>query len=137
MGLTVADETLRRLITEDPAFQSAGQFDRARFEQLLAGQRIHHGGRIDVAARYVEPTIVLDPPADSALMQEEIFGPVLPVIAGWCFLAGTLLFSGSLYLLAITNRRALGAITPIGGLTLLIGWALIFAATVRALSVVP
>jgi aldehyde dehydrogenase (NAD+) len=53
----------------------------ARFEQLLAGQRIHYGGRIDVAQRYVEPTIVLDPAPDSALMQEEIFGPVLPVIA--------------------------------------------------------
>jgi aldehyde dehydrogenase (NAD+) len=53
----------------------------ARFEQLLAGQRVHIGGRVDVAARFVEPTIVLDPPLDSALMQEEIFGPVLPVIA--------------------------------------------------------
>jgi aldehyde dehydrogenase (NAD+) len=53
----------------------------ARLAQLLEGQRIHHGGRVDVRARYVEPTIVLDPPDDSALMQEEIFGPVLPVIA--------------------------------------------------------
>jgi aldehyde dehydrogenase (NAD+) len=53
----------------------------ARFEQLLAGQRIHYGGRLDVPNRYVEPTIVLDPPPESALMQEEIFGPVLPVIA--------------------------------------------------------
>ena len=35
MGITVADDTLRRLITEDPAFQSAGQFDRSRFDQLL------------------------------------------------------------------------------------------------------
>lgn len=53
----------------------------ARFERLLAGQRIHYGGLVDVAQRYVEPTIVLDPSPDSALMQEEIFGPVLPVIA--------------------------------------------------------
>ena len=53
----------------------------ARFERLLAGQRIHYGGRVVVAQRYVEPTIVLDPSPDSALMQEEIFGPVLPVIA--------------------------------------------------------
>jgi len=51
-----------------------------RFVKLLAGQKIHTGGRVDVAARYVEPTIVLDPPADSELMQEEIFGPVLPII---------------------------------------------------------
>jgi peptidyl-prolyl cis-trans isomerase D len=36
MGLTIADDTLRSLITEDPLFQTGGQFDRARFEQLLA-----------------------------------------------------------------------------------------------------
>jgi aldehyde dehydrogenase (NAD+) len=52
----------------------------ARLEHLLAGQRIASGGRVDVGQRYVEPTIVLDPPADSPLMQEEIFGPVLPVL---------------------------------------------------------
>ncbi len=51
-----------------------------RFVKLLEGQKIHTGGRVDVAKRYVEPTIVLDPAPDSALMQEEIFGPVLPVI---------------------------------------------------------
>jgi uncharacterized membrane protein YgdD (TMEM256/DUF423 family) len=45
--------------------------------------------------------------------------------AGWCFVAGTLLFSGSLYALALTDRRRLGAITPIGGLLLLAGWALL------------
>lgn len=42
--------------------------------------------------------------------------------AGWLFVAGTVLFSGSLYLLAITGQRWLGAITPIGGLALLLGW---------------
>lgn len=51
-----------------------------RFEQLLEGQTIHTGGQVDVAKRYVAPTIVLDPAPDSRLMQEEIFGPVLPVI---------------------------------------------------------
>ena len=49
--------------------------------------------------------------------------------AGWLFIAGTLLFSGSLYLLAITGVRALGAITPIGGLAFILGWlALAWAA---------
>ena len=49
--------------------------------------------------------------------------------AGWCFVAGIVLFSGSLYLLAATGVTALGAITPIGGLAFLIGWAcLAFAA---------
>ena len=49
--------------------------------------------------------------------------------AGWCFTAGIVLFSGSLYLLAITGVTILGAITPIGGLLFLAGWAcLAFAA---------
>ena len=44
------------------------------------------------------------------------------------FFSGIILFSGSLYLLALTNVRSLGAITPIGGLCFLIGWAwLVFA----------
>jgi uncharacterized membrane protein YgdD (TMEM256/DUF423 family) len=39
-----------------------------------------------------------------------------------CFLAGILVFSGSLYLLAVTNVRVLGAITPIGGVSFIAGW---------------
>jgi uncharacterized membrane protein YgdD (TMEM256/DUF423 family) len=42
--------------------------------------------------------------------------------AGWLFVAGTVLFSGSLYLLALTGVRALGAITPFGGLAFILGW---------------
>jgi uncharacterized membrane protein YgdD (TMEM256/DUF423 family) len=49
--------------------------------------------------------------------------------AGWLFVAGTVLFSGSLYLLAVTGVRALGAITPFGGLAFILGWlALAWAA---------
>jgi uncharacterized membrane protein YgdD (TMEM256/DUF423 family) len=44
-------------------------------------------------------------------------------LAGWCFLAGIVLFSGSLYALALTGVRWLGAITPLGGLAFLAGWA--------------
>jgi uncharacterized membrane protein YgdD (TMEM256/DUF423 family) len=44
-------------------------------------------------------------------------------IAGWSFVVGTIVFSGSLYLLVLTGTRALGAATPIGGVALLIGWA--------------
>lgn len=43
--------------------------------------------------------------------------------AGWLFTAGILVFSGSLYLLAWTGVRWLGAVTPLGGLCLLAGWA--------------
>lgn len=46
-----------------------------------------------------------------------------PAVAWWSFLAGILFFSGSLYLLAVTNVRWLGAITPIGGIAFLLGWA--------------
>jgi uncharacterized membrane protein YgdD (TMEM256/DUF423 family) len=49
--------------------------------------------------------------------------------AGWCFAAGIVFFSGSLYALALTGVTILGAITPIGGLLFLAGWAcLAFAA---------
>jgi uncharacterized membrane protein YgdD (TMEM256/DUF423 family) len=49
--------------------------------------------------------------------------------AGWLFVAGTVLFSGSLYALALTGIRPLGAITPLGGVCFLGGWvALGFAA---------
>jgi uncharacterized membrane protein YgdD (TMEM256/DUF423 family) len=44
-------------------------------------------------------------------------------VAGWAFLVGSLIFSGSLYLLSLTGMRWLGAITPIGGVLLLVGWA--------------
>ena len=43
-------------------------------------------------------------------------------LSGWLFFIGILLFSGSLYLLALTSIRLFGAITPIGGLLLLAGW---------------
>jgi len=46
-------------------------------------------------------------------------------IAGICFIIGTIMFSGSLYLLAWTQITLLGAITPIGGLALIIGWILL------------
>ena len=43
--------------------------------------------------------------------------------AGWLFVAGTVLFAGSLYLLALTGTRWLGAVTPLGGVAFLAGWA--------------
>lgn len=43
-------------------------------------------------------------------------------VAGYAFGSGVILFSGSLYLLAVTGTRWLGAITPLGGVALLLGW---------------
>lgn len=51
--------------------------------------------------------------------------------AGWGFLIGTLLFSGSLYAMALTGLRGLGALTPIGGAAFLIGWACLLGSTFR------
>ena len=43
-------------------------------------------------------------------------------VGGWCFLIGSVIFSGSLYALSLTGVRWLGAITPIGGVGFLLGW---------------
>lgn len=51
--------------------------------------------------------------------------------AGWAFIVGIVIFSGSLYLLSITDTRWLGAITPIGGLAFLIGWAILIWSVAR------
>ncbi|MPZ75458.1 MAG: DUF423 domain-containing protein [Deltaproteobacteria bacterium] len=45
--------------------------------------------------------------------------------AGWCFIIGIIVFSGSLYILSLTGVRWLGAITPLGGVAFLIGWAIL------------
>ena len=54
-----------------------------------------------------------------------------PVRAGWLFLLGTLLFSGSLYALALTGVRWLGAVTPFGGIAFLAGWACLLLGLLR------
>jgi uncharacterized membrane protein YgdD (TMEM256/DUF423 family) len=53
------------------------------------------------------------------------------VTAGWLFVAGTLVFSGSLYLLSLTGQRWLGAVTPLGGLAFILGWATLAWAALR------
>ena len=58
--------------------------------------------------------------------------PGMPVrMAGWLFVAGTVLFSGSLYLLALSGARWLGAVTPLGGLCFLAGWLALAAAIAK------
>lgn len=55
----------------------------------------------------------------------ERFPGTCTTAAGWLFVAGILLFSGSLYALVLTGVRGLGAITPLGGLMLIAGWVLL------------
>lgn len=50
------------------------------------------------------------------------------VVATWAFIAGILIFSGSLYLLVLTDTRWLGAVTPIGGTAFIVGWVAMFVA---------
>ena len=45
-------------------------------------------------------------------------------LSGWAFCAGIMVFSGSLYALALSGVRVLGAVTPLGGVALLVGWLL-------------
>lgn len=52
--------------------------------------------------------------------------------AGWCFLGGIAVFSGTLYAMTLTGVRVLGAVTPLGGLALIAGWALVAVAGMRA-----
>lgn len=54
------------------------------------------------------------------------------VWAGWAFVVGILVFSGSLYALVLSGQRWLGAITPIGGVAFILGWALLAWTIARA-----
>lgn len=56
----------------------------------------------------------------------------LTTASGWLMVAGTVLFSGSLYVMALTNIRALGAITPLGGVCFIAGWLCLAVAAARA-----
>jgi len=60
-----------------------------------------------------------------ALLLGKFEGSSLFASSGWLFLAGIILFSGSLYIYALTGVKALAMITPIGGLSFLAGWVLL------------
>lgn len=54
--------------------------------------------------------------------------------SGWFFLAGIVVFSGSLYILALTGTRAWGAITPIGGVGFILGWTTLAIGALRSVT---
>lgn len=77
--------TVREFFGEDP--QHSADYGRIidvrhvrRLAKLLEGETLVIGGQIDEDQRYIAPTIIRDVSEDSALMQEEIFGPLLPVL---------------------------------------------------------
>ena len=68
----------------------------------------------------------------TAALYQMVHGLALFVVAGlgakgrgpsWCFLIGVVLFSGSLYALSLTGMNWMGAITPLGGVAFMVGWA--------------
>lgn len=78
-------QSIREMFGEDPArsddygrIVNAAHFDRIK--GLMEGEKPVFGGTTDRASRYIEPTIVAPANTDSPLMQEEIFGPVLPLV---------------------------------------------------------
>jgi uncharacterized membrane protein YgdD (TMEM256/DUF423 family) len=60
------------------------------------------------------------------------FPGALVTTSGWLFVAGTVLFSGSLYAMTFTGIRALGAITPLGGVCFIAGWICLLVAAARS-----
>ncbi|NKQ54221.1 aldehyde dehydrogenase family protein [Amycolatopsis sp. K13G38] len=68
-----ADQAAMRIV-------NSRQFDRLAGLLSATGGSVALGGGTDPAARAIEPTVVVDPAPDSALMSEEIFGPILPVL---------------------------------------------------------
>ena len=52
--------------------------------------------------------------------------------AGWAFVVGIVIFSGSLYVLVLSGQRWLGAITPIGGVAMIVGWSLLVVTALRS-----
>lgn len=59
------------------------------------------------------------------------------VVAGWLFVWGTILFSGSLYLLALTRATWLGVVTPMGGTLFLAGWVFLIVGVLKGHQVSP
>ena len=66
-----------------------------------------------------------------ALLAVSYIKPAIAKWAGWAFVIGILLFSGSLYAIVLLDVRNLGLITPIGGFFFLIGWVLIVVAALK------
>lgn len=67
------------------------------------------------------------------LLADKLGASPLVTSAGWFIFIGIVLFSGSLYTMALTNMTKLGAITPLGGLSFLIGWILVAIAVIKQL----
>ena len=105
---------------------AAGAFAAHALEARLAGERMEWW---QLAARYqMYHALALL----AAAWATTRWPGALTTAAGWLFLAGILVFSGSLYAMALGAPRWFGAITPIGGLALMVGWGLVFVGWFRS-----
>ena len=57
--------------------------------------------------------------------------PTLLLVSGWLLIIGVVIFSGSLYALSLTGIKSLGAVAPLGGLALILGWGALAAVTTK------
>ena len=83
--LPLIERSIREMFADDPEqSDSYGRIINDRHFERIRGLMKHGhvaiGGRENAATRYIEPTVLTDVPLDSAAMQEEIFGPVLPIV---------------------------------------------------------
>ena len=106
---------------------AAGAFGAHALEARLTADRL---AIFETAARYqMYHALALVAVALAAALLPEARGQT--IAAGWAFVAGVFVFSGSLYLLAFGGPRWLGAVTPLGGVCFLVGWALVAYAALR------
>jgi uncharacterized membrane protein YgdD (TMEM256/DUF423 family) len=66
-----------------------------------------------------------------AIVSDKLGNSSLVTVSGWSMLIGIVLFSGSLYALSLSGIKILGAITPLGGVGFLLGWALLAIAAMK------
>ena len=107
---------------------AAGAFGAHALEARLPADRL---AIFETAARYqmYHALALLAVAIVAALLPAS---PALVHAAGWSFVGGTLVFCGTLYLIAFGGPRWLGAITPLGGLGFMTGWALLGLAALRS-----
>jgi uncharacterized membrane protein YgdD (TMEM256/DUF423 family) len=107
---------------------AAGSFGAHGLKSLL--EATGRGDNWETAVRYClyHALVMLIVAVASALPQATQVRGLLQA-AGWCFLVGTLIFSGCLAALALSGAKILGAVVPIGGVLFLLGWALLVAAS--------
>ena len=106
---------------------AAGAFGAHGLESITKDEKILHGFRTGVEYQMYHALGIL---AVGLLAMHG--ASTAGNVAGWSFLLGTLLFSGSLYALVLTGNTKLGMITPIGGVLFIVGWVALAAAAFKA-----